>query len=44
MEPGMQCVLTQWNPDPLRPAGVRERTDPHDQLKLTGYAVLVVLM
>jgi len=25
-------------------AGVRQRPDPHDQLRLTGYAVLTVLM
>src|SRR6185295_5861999 len=44
MKPRIQCVLTPWNPGSMASAGVRRRPDSHDQLRLTGYAVLAVLM
>jgi hypothetical protein len=41
MKPRIQCVLT---PVEARFHCVRQRTDRHDQHKLTGTTVLVVLM
>jgi hypothetical protein len=38
MRPRIQCVVNG------RFQGVRHRTDPHDQQKLAGNTVLVVLM
>jgi hypothetical protein len=44
MKPRIQALQRSETPDPVRPAGVRRQADRHDQLKLTGTAVLVVLI
>jgi hypothetical protein len=42
-ETGSSAFYRSETLDPVRPAGVRQRTDLHDQLMLTGNTVLVVL-
>jgi hypothetical protein len=42
--PDPKALQRSETPDPVRPAGVRHQADRHDQLKLTGTTVLVVLI
>jgi hypothetical protein len=44
MRPRIHRVLTQWKPVSPRPTCVRQRTDRHDRLTLTGNSLMVVLM
>jgi hypothetical protein len=44
MKPRIHCVLTHWNPGSTASGRRRQRTDLHDQHKLAGTTVLVVLM
>ena len=44
MNPGSSAFSRSESPVSLRPVGVRQRADRHDQHKLTRPAALVVLM
>ena len=44
MKPLIQCVLTQWIPGFTASGRRRQQADRHDQLKVTGTTVLVLLM
>jgi hypothetical protein len=44
MKPRIQCVVTQWIPGFIASGRRRQQADRHDQRKVTGTTVLVLLM